>query len=109
MVSERRGEAAAIIVTALAFALIHIPTYGVESVPLNIAPTSAPAEGVLVRDDGGPITLTVPTQLSETEWASILADELDPAGYSPLFVSGHWNAATEARCIDVLRSRRVDG
>lgn len=36
-------------------------------------------------------------------------DELDPAGYSPLFVSGHWNAAAEARCIEVLRSRRVDG
>ena len=35
--------------------------------------------------------------------------ELDPAGYSPLFVSGHWDAANEARCIDVLRSRRVDG
>ena len=38
-----------------------------------------------------------------------IEDELDPAGYSPLFVSGHWNAAAEARCIDVLRSRRVDG
>ena len=38
-----------------------------------------------------------------------IEDELDPAGYSPLFVSGHWNAGTEARCIDVLRSRRVDG
>ena len=35
--------------------------------------------------------------------------ELSAAGYSPLFVSGHWNAAHEARCIDVLRSRRVDG
>lgn len=35
--------------------------------------------------------------------------ELSSAGYSPLFVSGHWNAAEEARCIDVLRSRRVDG
>jgi LacI family transcriptional regulator len=34
---------------------------------------------------------------------------LDAAGYSPLFVSGHWDAAEEARCIDVLRSRRVDG
>lgn len=31
------------------------------------------------------------------------------AGYSPLFVSGHWNAAQEARCIEVLRARRVDG
>jgi LacI family transcriptional regulator len=38
-----------------------------------------------------------------------IEDELDPAGYSPLFVSGHWNASSEARCIDVLRSRRVDG
>ncbi len=38
-----------------------------------------------------------------------IEDELDPAGYSPLFVSGHWNAVSEARCIDVLRSRRVDG
>ncbi|MFM7532444.1 MAG: LacI family DNA-binding transcriptional regulator [Rubrivivax sp.] len=35
--------------------------------------------------------------------------ELDRAGYSPLFVSGHWNATEEARCIDMLRSRRVDG
>jgi LacI family transcriptional regulator len=35
--------------------------------------------------------------------------ELDAAGYSPLFMSGHWQAEAEARCIDVLRSRRVDG
>lgn len=38
-----------------------------------------------------------------------IEDELDHAGYSALFVSGHWNAAEEARCIDMLRSRRVDG
>ncbi len=38
-----------------------------------------------------------------------IEDELALASYSPLFVSGHWNAAAEARCIDVLRSRRVDG
>ena len=36
-------------------------------------------------------------------------DELSRAGYCPLFVSGHWNAAHEVRCIDMLRSRRVDG
>lgn len=36
-------------------------------------------------------------------------DELSRAGYSPLFVSGHWNAEQEVRCIDMLRSRRVDG
>lgn len=34
---------------------------------------------------------------------------LGAAGYSPLFMSGHWQAREEARCIDVLRSRRVDG
>jgi LacI family transcriptional regulator len=38
-----------------------------------------------------------------------IEDVLDPAGYSPLFVSGHWDADKEARCVDMLRSRRVDG
>ena len=38
-----------------------------------------------------------------------IEDELDPAGYCPLFVSGHWDPRTEQRCMDVLRSRRVDG
>ena len=38
-----------------------------------------------------------------------IEDELDPAGYSPLFVSGHWSLPAETRNINVLRSRRVDG
>jgi LacI family transcriptional regulator len=38
-----------------------------------------------------------------------IEDELEPLGYSPLFVSGHWNLAVETRCLEVLRSRRVDG
>jgi LacI family transcriptional regulator len=38
-----------------------------------------------------------------------IEDALDPAGYRSLFVSGHWDAAVESRCIEVLRSRRVDG
>lgn len=38
-----------------------------------------------------------------------IEEELDSVGYNPLFVSAHWDAAVEARCIDVLRSRRVDG
>jgi LacI family transcriptional regulator len=38
-----------------------------------------------------------------------IEDALQPAGYNALFVSGHWNAAAEARCIEVLQSRRVDG
>jgi LacI family transcriptional regulator len=35
--------------------------------------------------------------------------ELDAVGYSPLFMSGNWHADEEARCIEALRSRRVDG
>jgi LacI family transcriptional regulator len=38
-----------------------------------------------------------------------IEDVLGQANYSPLFMSGHWNADEEARCIEVLRSRRVDG
>lgn len=38
-----------------------------------------------------------------------IEETLDAAGYSALFVSGHWQADEEARCIEVLRSRRVDG
>ena len=38
-----------------------------------------------------------------------IESELSAAGYSPLFVSGQWNTAHEMRCIEVLRSRRVDG
>jgi LacI family transcriptional regulator len=38
-----------------------------------------------------------------------IEDMLTQAGYSPLFVSGQWSAAHEARCIETLRARRVDG
>lgn len=37
-----------------------------------------------------------------------IEDALGPAGYTPLFMSGHWNADEEARCIEVLLARRVD-
>ena len=38
-----------------------------------------------------------------------IEDVLEPLGYSPLFVSGHWNAEAETRRLEVLRARRVDG
>lgn len=38
-----------------------------------------------------------------------IEEELKAAGYSALFVSGHWDAKEEAHCIDILRARRVDG
>jgi LacI family transcriptional regulator len=38
-----------------------------------------------------------------------IEDALGRAGYSPLFISGHWNATHEARCIETLKARHVDG
>jgi LacI family transcriptional regulator len=38
-----------------------------------------------------------------------IEDACQPLGYSLLFMSGDWNAKQEAHCVDVLRSRRVDG
>lgn len=62
---------------------------------------------------GRTLSIGVITQAIDSPFYSAslrgIEDALDPAGYSPLFVSAHWNAASEARCIEVLRSRRVDG
>ncbi|MDF9745101.1 hypothetical protein [Natrinema salsiterrestre] len=49
-------------------------------VTIGVEPTSAPARTVTVRDDGEPVTLTIPTRLSEDTWRELLADELDPTG-----------------------------
>lgn len=38
-----------------------------------------------------------------------IEDALDSAGCVPLFVSGHWSVDVEASCMELLRSRRVDG
>ena len=38
-----------------------------------------------------------------------IEETFEPAGYSPLFVSGHWNSNTEMRCLEMLKSRYVDG
>jgi LacI family transcriptional regulator len=38
-----------------------------------------------------------------------LEEHLGAAGYSPLFVSGQWDATREQACIEALCSRRVDG
>lgn len=62
---------------------------------------------------GRTLSIGVVTQAIDSPFYGValrgIEDELDRAGYNALFVSGHWNAAEEARCIDVLRSRRVDG
>ena len=38
-----------------------------------------------------------------------IEDRLDPIGYCPLFVSGHWDAVAESRGVELLLARRVDG
>lgn len=38
-----------------------------------------------------------------------IEDKLEPAGYIPIFVSGHWQEAEERKALDALVSRRVDG
>lgn len=62
---------------------------------------------------GRTLSVGVVTQAIDSPFYGIalrgIEDELDKAGYSALFVSGHWNAVEEARCIEALRARRVDG
>lgn len=62
---------------------------------------------------GRTLSVGVVTQAIDSPFYGIalrgIEDELDRAGYIALFVSGHWNATEEARCMDALRSRRVDG
>ncbi|MCV2358673.1 LacI family transcriptional regulator [Paucibacter sp. TC2R-5] len=62
---------------------------------------------------GRTLSVGVITQAIDSPFYGIalrgIEEELNKIGYSPLFVSGHWNAKEEARCIEVLRSRRVDG
>ena len=62
---------------------------------------------------GRTLSIGVVTQAIDSPFYGValrgVEDTLDKAGYSPLFVSGHWNSVEEARCIEMLRSRRVDG
>ncbi len=62
---------------------------------------------------GRTLSVGVITQAIDSPFYGIalrgIEEALNKVGYSPLFVSGHWNAKEEARCIEVLRSRRVDG
>lgn len=45
---------------------------------VSVKALSAPAKEYAVRDDGSPLTVRVPTDLSEQKWKKLLADELDP-------------------------------
>jgi LacI family transcriptional regulator len=62
---------------------------------------------------GRTLSIGVVTQSMDSPFYGValrgIEDELDKRGYNALFVSGHWNATEEARCVEVLRSRRVDG
>jgi len=50
------------------------------SLTLNAVPISGPAQTVSVTSDGGPLSITVPTQLSVDDWQTLLADERESEG-----------------------------
>ena len=58
-------------------------------------------------------TIGVVTQSLDSPYYGVMLrgieDELDLVGYAPMVLSGRWNAKEEAKCIEILRSRRVDG
>lgn len=62
---------------------------------------------------GRTLSIGVITQAIDSPFYGValraIEQELTEAGYSPLFVSGHWDAADETRCVELLRARRVDG
>ena len=62
---------------------------------------------------GRTLSIGVITQSIDSPFYGItlrgIEEQLHAAGYSPLFVSGDWDADEEARCIELLRGRRVDG
>lgn len=62
---------------------------------------------------GKTLSIGVITQAIDSPYYGItlrgIEDELSPSGYSSLYVSGHWNAKEETRCMETLLSRRVDG
>ncbi|WP_136716292.1 Ig-like domain-containing protein [Halorientalis salina] len=53
----------------------RLSTASAHSVSVGVTPVSGPARTVSVADDGTPITLTVPTELSVDDWEAILDDE----------------------------------
>ncbi len=62
---------------------------------------------------GRSLSVGVVTQSLDSPYYGValrgIEEVLAAAGYCPLFASGHWSAKEEQRCIDTLRSRRVDG
>ncbi|MEY2892025.1 MAG: hypothetical protein RJA98_1933 [Pseudomonadota bacterium] len=62
---------------------------------------------------GRSMTLGVITQSIESPYYAEamrgVEDQLDGSGFMPLFVSGHWDEAVEAECLNLLQARRVDG
>lgn len=62
---------------------------------------------------GRSMTIGVITQAIDSPFFSEglrgIEDQLEKVGYTPIFVSGHWNQADERTCFNKLLARRVDG
>jgi len=55
-------------------------TSRVGTASVGLDPTSAPVRTVTVRNETGPVTVTVPTELRRDTWLELLDDELDAPG-----------------------------
>lgn len=53
---------------------------GIDRTLVDLRPSSTETRTVALSDTDGPITLTIPTELSEDEWEKILESELDDNG-----------------------------
>lgn len=53
---------------------------GVDRTLVDLRPSSTETRTVALSDTDDPITLTIPTELPETEWESLLESEYDPGG-----------------------------
>ena len=58
--------------------------------PRSLSPSATEYRTVSLRNaSGGPVSITIPTRLSETAWRELLADELDGGGADPdAYVAG---------------------
>lgn len=54
---------------------------GDSSRSLGVVPVSTPAQSVSLQDTGSAITIEIPTNLPESNWRELLADEETPNGY----------------------------
>lgn len=87
----------------------ELDTGGGTSEKVEAKPISAPAKTYTIRDRNGPVTIEVPTQLSEPTWKELLADQMGPRGYvdSVSVTSGTLTVELQQNTQYTLRTSKV--